>query len=62
MGKRNLFDTILFISVLVTVLISGYMTYLRLAYHVVHTSYDAWLFGMNLALLIQIYDAHDSCE
>jgi len=62
MAKKNLFDVILFISVFVTVLISGYMTFLRIFYKVVHTSYDAWLFGMNLALLIQIYDAHDTCE
>ena len=62
MAKRHLLDTILFLSVFVTVLISGYMTFLRIAYRIVHTSYDAWLFGMNLALLIQIYDAHDNCE
>lgn len=56
----HLIDTILITAIIVTIIISGYMTFMRIAYGVVHTSYDAWLFGMNLALLLQIVDKHDN--
>ena len=56
----HLIDTILITAIIITIIISGYMTFVRLAYGTVHTSYDAWLFGMNLALLLQIMDKHDN--
>jgi uncharacterized membrane protein YqhA len=56
----HLIDMILITAIIVTIIISGYMTFVRLAYGTVHTSYDAWLFGMNLALLLQIMDKHDN--
>lgn len=40
----------------VAVLISGYMTLAHLFADLEYTSYDSWIFGMNLALLLQMYD------
>ena len=40
------------------VALSGYFTLVRLLYGTRHTSYDAWIFGVNIALLLQIYDNH----
>ena len=42
----------------VSVLISGYLTVLRVVYGVRHLTYDAWIFGVNIALLLQVYDNH----
>jgi hypothetical protein len=46
-------------SLLVTVLLSGYMTVVRLFYGTQHVAYDSWIFGMGLALLLQLYDKHE---
>jgi hypothetical protein len=40
----------------IAVLISGYMTVAHLFFKLEYTSYDSWIFGMNLALLLQMYD------
>lgn len=53
-------DKILMAVLCVAVLISGYMTIAHLLWGVSYTSYDSWIFGMNLALLLQMYDANHS--
>lgn len=40
----------------IAVLLSGYMTVVHLLYGISYTSYDSWIFGMNTALLLQMYD------
>ena len=49
-------DRVLIILVSLVVLISGYMTVTHLLYGVNYTAYDNWIFGMNLALLLGMYD------
>jgi hypothetical protein len=43
-------------SLIVSILISGYLTFMRLVYGVHHLTYDSWILGMNLALLLNIHD------
>ena len=44
-------------SLMVSILISGYLTFMRVVYGVYHINYDSWIFGMNLALLLNIHDS-----
>jgi hypothetical protein len=44
-------------SLIVSILISGYLTFMRVVYGVHHVTYDSWIFGMNLALLLNIHDS-----
>jgi hypothetical protein len=52
-------EYILMASLFVSVILSGYLTVARLFYGLGHITYDPWIFGMNLALLLQLYDKHD---
>lgn len=52
-------EYILMASLFVSVILSGYLTVARLFYGMGHITYDPWIFGMNLALLLQLYDKHD---
>jgi hypothetical protein len=52
-------EYILMASLFVSVLLSGYLTVARLFYGLGPIAYDPWIFGMNLALLLQLYDKHD---
>ena len=51
-------DKILMGVLCIAVLISGYMTIAHLLWGISYTSYDSWIFGMNIALLLQMYDAN----
>lgn len=56
------FQTIEYIlmgSLFLSVVLSAYLTVARLFYGLGHITYDPWIFGMNLALLLQVYDKHD---
>ncbi len=44
-------------SLMVSILISGYLTFMRVVYGVHHVTYDSWIFGMNLALLLNIHES-----
>ena len=44
-------------SLMISILISGYLTFMRVVYGVYHITYDSWIFGMNLALLLNIHDS-----
>ena len=58
MARFSTIEYILLFSMFVSVLISGYLTVLRVVYGVRHLTYDAWIFGVNIALLLQVYDNH----
>ena len=58
MSKFSTLEYVLIAALLVVVALSGYFTLVRLFYGTRHTSYDAWIFGVNIALLLQIYDNH----
>lgn len=44
-------------SLMVSILIAGYLTFMRVIYGIHHITYDSWIFGMNLALLLTIHDS-----
>ena len=44
-------------SLMVSILISGYLTFMRVVYGIHHVTYDSWIFGMNLALLLNIHES-----
>jgi len=44
-------------SLMVSILIAGYLTFMRVVYGIHHITYDSWIFGMNLALLLNIHDS-----
>jgi hypothetical protein len=50
-------EYILIGSLMVSILISGYLTFMRVVYGIHHVTYDSWIFGMNLALLLNIHDS-----
>ena len=58
MAKLILLEYILIASMTISILIAGYLTFNRIVYGVQYVCYDAWIFGMNLALLLQIHDNH----
>lgn len=52
----DLLDILLLTSMFITVIISGWLTYVRIMYNIKHVSYDSWIFGMNLAMLLNYFD------
>jgi hypothetical protein len=50
-------EYILIGSLMVSILIAGYLTFMRVIYGIHHITYDSWIFGMNLALLLTIHDS-----
>ena len=56
--KFHPIEYILIGSLIVSIVISGYLTFMRIVYGIDHICYDAWIFGMNLALLLTIYENH----
>jgi uncharacterized membrane protein len=58
MARFSTVEYILLFSMFVSVLISGYLTVMRVVYGTRHLTYDAWIFGVNIALLLQVYDNH----
>jgi len=58
MKKLSLLEYILIAAMMVSIVISGYLVVIRVLYGVQHICYDAWIFGTNIALLLQIYDNH----
>ena len=58
MKSLSLLEYVLIGAMLVSIVISGYLVVIRLVYGVQHICYDAWIFGTNIALLLQIYDNH----
>lgn len=44
-------------SLMVSICIAGYLTFMRVIYGIHHITYDSWIFGMNLALLLNIHDS-----
>lgn len=59
MAAFQTIEYVLMASLFVSVLLSGYLTVARLFYGLGPIAYDPWIFGMNLALLLQLYDKHD---
>jgi len=58
MKKLSILEYILIGAMIVSIVISGYLVLIRVLYGVQHICYDAWIFGTNIALLLQIYDNH----
>jgi hypothetical protein len=58
MERLSLIEYILIIAMLVVIVLSGYLTVIRLVYGKQYICYDAWVFGTNTALLLQMYDNH----
>jgi hypothetical protein len=58
MKSLSLLEYVLIAAMVVSIVISGYLVVIRLVYGVHHICYDAWIFGTNIALLLQIYDNH----
>jgi hypothetical protein len=56
MDRLSILEYILIFAMLVVIVISGYLTIVRLVYGKQHICYDAWVFGTNTALLLQMYD------
>ena len=50
-------DKALLFLLCLTVILSGYITFAHIFFGTEYSSYDSWIFGMNLALLIQLYDS-----
>ena len=60
MKKLSLLEYVLIGAMMVSILISGFLVVIRILYGVQHICYDAWIFGTNIALLLQIYDNHNA--
>jgi hypothetical protein len=58
MEKLSLIEYILILAMLTAIVLSGYLTIVRLVYGKQYICYDAWVFGTNTALLLQMYDNH----
>jgi len=58
--KLTPIEYILIGSLLISILISGYLTFVRVVYGIEHITYDSWIFGMNLAMILTIHDAQMS--
>jgi len=56
--KLTTLEYVLIGSLMTSILISGYLTFLRVVYGIHHVTYDSWIFGMNIALLLTIHDNH----
>ena len=60
MDKLSLIEYILILAMLTAIVLSGYLTIVRLVYGKQYICYDAWVFGTNTALLLQMYDNHST--
>jgi hypothetical protein len=60
MDRLSLIEYILIFAMLVVIVLSGYLTIIRLVYGKQYICYDAWVFGTNTALLLQMYDNHST--
>ena len=60
MERLSLIEYILIFAMLTAIVLSGYLTIVRLIYGKQYICYDAWVFGTNTALLLQMYDNHST--
>ena len=60
MERLSVIEYILILAMLTAIVLSGYLTIVRLIYGKQYICYDAWVFGTNTALLLQMYDNHSS--
>ena len=58
MERLSLIEYILIFAMLTAIVLSVYLTIVRLIYGKQYICYDAWVFGTNTALLLQMYDNH----
>ncbi len=58
MERLSVIEYILILAMLTAIVLSGYLTIIRLIYGKQYICYDAWVFGTNTALLLQMYDNH----
>jgi hypothetical protein len=58
MERLSVIEYILILAMLTAIVLSGYLTIVRLIYGKQYICYDAWVFGTNTALLLQMYDNH----
>jgi hypothetical protein len=60
MERLSVIEYILILAMLTAIVLSGYLTIVRLIYGKQYICYDAWVFGTNTALLLQMYDNHST--
>jgi hypothetical protein len=60
MERLSIIEYILIFAMLTAIVLSGYLTIVRLVYGKQYICYDAWVFGTNTALLLQMYDNHST--
>jgi len=60
MERLSVIEYILILAMLTAIVLSGYLTIVRLLYGKQYICYDAWVFGTNTALLLQMYDNHST--
>jgi hypothetical protein len=60
MERLSLIEYVLIFAMLTAIVLSGYLTIVRLLYGKQYICYDAWVFGTNTALLLQMYDNHST--
>ena len=60
MERLSIIEYILILAMLTAIVLSGYLTIVRLIYGKQYICYDAWVFGTNTALLLQMYDNHST--
>ena len=60
MERLSVVEYILILAMLTAIVLSGYLTIVRLLYGKQYICYDAWVFGTNTALLLQMYDNHST--
>jgi hypothetical protein len=58
MERLSVIEYILILAMLTAIVLSGYLTIVRLIYGKQYICYDAWVFGTNTALLLLMYDKH----
>ena len=58
MERLSVIEYILILAMLTAIVLTGYLTIVRLIYGKQYICYDAWVFGTNTALLLQMYDNH----
>jgi predicted tellurium resistance membrane protein TerC len=51
-------DSVLVVVLGIAMLITLYMTLMRLIFRHKYLSYDSWIFATCLALMLQVYDNH----
>jgi hypothetical protein len=60
MERLSMIEYVLIFAMLTAIVLSGYLTIVRLIYGKQYICYDAWVFGTNTALLLQMYDNHST--